>query len=334
MTVSSGPIRIGTRASALARWQADHVAAALASLPGAPTPELVLIKTEGDRIQDVPLSKVQGKAFFTKEIEEALLENQVDVAVHSLKDLATAMPPGLALGAVMERADPRDALLMSPSLSTAAPSSDKTDLSPDDLPPGARVGTSSLRRRALLKGWRPDLEVVDLRGNVPTRIRKLDEGGYDAVVLAAAGVHRLGLRSRISAYLPIGTFLPAVSQGAVAVQIRAEDSRVGPWVAALEHGDTRVTTSAERAFLRRLEGGCQIPVGAFGQLEEGRLHLQGIVASLDGDRRVHGEINGPLREGERLGTELAEDLLVRGARGILGEIRGDLEPPEGSRDDG
>ena len=197
---------------------------------------------------------------------------------------------------------------------------------PEDLPHGARVGTSSLRRRALLKEWRPDLEVADLRGNVPTRIRKLDEGEYDAIVLAAAGVHRLGLRSRISAYLPVGTFLPAVSQGAVAVQIRAGDSCVEPWVAALEHEDTRVTTSAERAFLRRLEGGCQIPVGAFGRLQDGRLRLRGVVASLEGDRSVHGEMEGRRVEAERLGTALAEDLLTRGAGDILDEIRTGLDP--------
>jgi hydroxymethylbilane synthase len=236
------------------------------------------------------------------------------------------MPSGLALGAVMERADPRDALLFSQSVSSATSTRGGAEPTPEDLPLGARVGTSSLRRRALLKRWRPDLEVVDLRGNVPTRIRKLDEGEYDAIVLAAAGVHRLGLRSRISAYLPVGTFLPAVSQGAVAVQIRAEDSRVEPWATALEHGDTRVTTGAERAFLRRLEGGCQIPVGAFGRLSEGSLHLRGIVASLDGDRSVQGEMEGHQREAERLGTELAEDLLTRGAREILDEIRGGLDP--------
>ncbi len=224
MTPPLERIRIGTRGSALARWQAEHVAAALGRLPGAPTTELVLIKTEGDRIQDVPLSKVQGKAFFTKEIEEALLRDQVDVAVHSLKDLATSMPPGLTLGAVMEREDPRDALLC-PLSKGLAPSG--------ELPHGARVGTSSLRRRALLARWRPDLELAELRGNVPTRIRKLDEGDYDAIVLAAAGVKRLGLAHRISAYLPFESFLPAVSQGAVGVQIRADDAEVARWVEAL-----------------------------------------------------------------------------------------------------
>jgi hydroxymethylbilane synthase len=278
--------------------------------------ELVLIRTEGDRIQDVPLSKIQGKAFFTKEIEEALLDHRVDVAVHSLKDLATAMPPGLRLGAVMKREDPRDVLLFSPPLSTG-----DGLVAAEDLPHGARVGTSSLRRRALLSRWRPDLEVRDLRGNVPTRIRKLDEGEYDAIVLAYAGVRRLGLHARISAFLPLDTFLPAVSQGAVAVQIRAEDTRVGRWVEALDHRNTRQATAAERAFLRRLEGGCQIPVGAYGEVRASELLLRGIVSSLDGSRGVQGELRGSSDDPERLGAALADDLLTRGAGEILEEIR-------------
>jgi hydroxymethylbilane synthase len=291
----------------------------LGALPGVPEPELILIKTEGDRIQDVPLSKVRGKAFFTKEIEEALLDHRVDVAVHSLKDLATAMPAGLALGAVMKRADPRDALLFSPALPGGS-----LPLSQADLPRNARVGTSSLRRRALLKRWRPDLEVRDLRGNVPTRIRKLDAGEYDAIVLACAGVERLGLGSRISARLPLDTFLPAVSQGAVAVQVRADDPDVAGWIGNLNHAETHVATAAERAFLRRLEGGCQIPVGAFGEVGEEDLLLRGIVCSLDGRRGVQGEVRGPLEVAERLGTDLAEELLEEGAEEILAGIRGGL----------
>jgi len=308
-------IRIGTRGSALARWQAEHVAAALGAIPGSPDPELVLIKTEGDRIQDVPLSKVQGKAFFTKEIEEALLRDQVDVAGHSLKDLATEMPSGLTLGAVLEREDPRDVLLFSQPHGSAH--------TPDDLPWGAKVGTSSLRRRALLARWRPDLALAELRGNVPTRIRKLDDGDYDAIILAAAGVKRLGLTQRISAYLPVETFLPAVSQGAIGVQIRADDADVAEWVGNLEHPETRAATSAERALLRTMEGGCQVPVGAFAKLEGLSLRLRGVVCSLDGTRGVDGEVSGPLEEAEELGVVLAEKLLREGGSEILDEIRGE-----------
>ena len=324
MSTSSARIRIGTRGSALARWQAEHVAAALKAVPGAPDPELVLIKTEGDRIQDVPLSKVQGKSFFTKEIEEALLQSRVDIAVHSLKDLATQMPPGLTLGAVMEREDPRDALLFSASRLAQGESlsPDEASHSPDDLPRGARVGTSSLRRRALLARWRPDLELVELRGNVPTRIRKLDHGEYDAIVLAAAGVKRLGLSRRISAYLSFEYFLPAVSQGAIGVQIRADDADVAESVGALEHPETRTATAAERAFLRTMEGGCQLPVGAVGELDGNGLRLRGVVCSLDGSRWVDGEISGVPAEAEKLGVALAEDLMERGGGGILDEIRG------------
>jgi hydroxymethylbilane synthase len=314
MSTPFNPIRIGTRGSALARWQAEHVAAALRAIPGVPDPELVLIKTEGDRIQDVPLSKVQGKAFFTKEIEEALLLDRVDVAVHSLKDLATEMPPGLTLGAVMEREDPRDALLFSRSHGPAH--------TPDDLPRGARVGTSSLRRRALLARWRPDLELAELRGNVPTRVRKLDHGDYDAIILAAAGVKRLGLTHRISAYLPFETFLPAVSQGAIGVQIRADDAEVAEWVGSLEHPGTRAATTAERALLRTMEGGCQVPVGAFAELDGTGLRLRGVVCSLDGSRGVDGEISGTAEEAERLGVELAQELIRKGGGEILEEIRG------------
>jgi len=311
--VTSRPstLRIGTRGSDLALWQARHVAGALRGLHGAPDPELVIIKTEGDRTQDVPLSQVQGKAFFTKEIEEALLGEQVDIAVHSLKDLETVMPPGLTLGAVLERADPRDALL------TPEP------MAAEDLPRGARVGTSSLRRRALLARWRPDLDLADLRGNVPTRIRKLDEGAYDAIVLAAAGVKRLGLGDRISAYLSFHPFLPAVSQGAMGVQIREDDPEVARWVRALDHEPTRRTTAAERAFLRRVEGGCQVPVGALGELREGGdvLELRGIICSLDGKKGVEGRRSAPPAEAEALGRALAGELLEAGGEAILQGIR-------------
>lgn len=309
MSVQEKRIRIGTRGSALARWQAEHVAKLLRGTPGSPETEIVLIKTEGDRIQDVPLSQVDGKAFFTKEIEEALLNGTVDLAVHSLKDLATEMPPGLELGAVLEREDPRDALI--------AP--EPTTL--DELPQGARIGTSSLRRRALLARWRPDLRLEELRGNVPTRIRKLDGGHYEAIVLAAAGVKRLGLENRISSFLPFQRFLPAVSQGAIGVQIRDGDAEVARWVGALEHPPTRVATDAERAFLRTVEGGCHAPVGSFGSLSGDVLTLRGIVCSLNGSRSVEGEVEGPASRAHGLGVDLAVDLLARGGAEILSEIR-------------
>lgn len=302
-------LRIGTRRSDLARWQANHVVAAIGGLAGAPSLEMLYIKTEGDRITDVPLHMIPGKSFFTKEIEQALLEEQVDVAVHSLKDLATEMPRGLVIGAVMEREDPRDVLL----------SHGGTSL--EDLTPGARIGTSSLRRRALLRRWRPDLELVDLRGNVPTRIHKLSEGRFDAIVLAAAGVKRLDFESRITAYLPPERVLPAVAQGALALQVREDDEYVLSWVRQLDDADTRQATAAERALLGRLEGGCQVPVGALATVTNGVLTLRAVVSSLDGTRSVEGTREGPSGQAEQIGGSLAEELLGRGAEVILDEIR-------------
>ena len=222
------------------------------------------------------------------------------------------MPAGLALGAVLEREDPRDALLARDARSL------------EELPAGARVGTSSLRRRALLARWRPELELVDLRGNVPTRIERLDAGRFDAIVLAAAGVRRLGRADRISAWLPVDRMPPAVAQGAVAVQLRAGDARAIDWVARLDHAPTRAATAAERALLRALEGGCQIPVGALAELDGGRLTLRGTVCSLDGRRSVADRIVGTAAAAEALGGELAERLLAAGAGEILAAIRGPL----------
>ena len=246
-------LRIGTRGSELALWQAHHVAKLLSQLDGAPPIQIVEIRTEGDHVLDRPLSEVPGKAFFTKEIEEALAAGHVDLAVHSLKDLPTELPDGLALGAVLEREDPRDVWLARGGTSGARFA---------DLPAGGRVGTSSLRRRALVARYRPDLELVDLRGNVPTRVRRVEEGKYDAIVLAAAGVKRLGLERHITEYLSLDRFLPAVAQGAVAVEIRGHDEATRDWVRRLDHPPTHLTTAAERALLATLEGGCQVPVGA------------------------------------------------------------------------
>jgi hydroxymethylbilane synthase len=311
---ASATLRIGTRGSALARWQADHVAGLLLQMAGAPPVETVVIKTEGDIITDVPLSRVAGKAFFTKEIEQALLEGRIDLAVHSLKDLATVQPDGLCVGAVLEREDPRDALV----------SAGGTDF--ETLPSGARVGTSSLRRRALLARWRPDVELLDLRGNVPTRLEQVSDGTFDAVVLAVAGLKRLGLHERISQFLPPERILPAVSQGAVAVQIREDDDATLGWVARLDHAPTRSATDAERALLRTLEGGCQVPVGALATAEEGRLAMTAVVCSLDGADSFEGTASGSTSDAERIGTDLAGTLLDRGAGRILDAIRADQGP--------
>ncbi len=226
-----------------------------------------------------------------------------------MKDVETEMPEGLVIGAVLEREDPRDVLIARDSLRL------------DALPEGARIGTSSLRRTAFLLRWRPDLEIRDLRGNVPTRIEKLERGDYDAIVLAAAGVKRLGLEGRITDYFPDHILLPAVAQGAIAVQLRADDERIGPHVAALEHPATRAATTAERALLRRVEGGCQVPVGAHATLIEGAVRLRAVVCSLDGSEAVEGTATAPVAEAAALGRTLADDLLERGGREILDGIR-------------
>lgn len=305
----SEALRIGTRRSALALWQAEHVAARIRALDGAPAVELVHIETEGDRIQDVALSQLPGKAFFTKELEEAILDGRVDMAVHSLKDVETAPPAGLELAAVLDREDPRDALAARPGLTL------------ESLPEGARIGTSSLRRRAFIGRWRPDLDVVDLRGNVPTRLRRLDDGDYDAIVLAAAGLIRLGRADRITAHFPFEVMLPAVSQGAVTVQIRSGDEHVERWVRPLDHPETRGATSAERALLREVEGGCQVPLGAHATIRGDRIRIDAAIASLDGGRAVAGGIDGAVADGVDLGRRLADDLLARGGRELMDEIR-------------
>lgn len=311
------PLRIGTRASALALWQAEHVAARIRALPGAPPVEIVHVQTEGDRIQDVALSRLPGKAFFTKELEDAIADGRVDLAVHSLKDVATVMPDGLALGAVLEREDPRDVLVARPGISLGS------------LPRAARIGTSSLRRVAFLRRWRPDLDVTDLRGNVPTRVRRLDDGDYDAIVLAAAGLKRLELDSRITDYFSPDVMMPAVSQGAVAVQLRAGDARIEEWVRPLDHEATRLATAAERALLREAEGGCQIPLGAHATIRDGRLELAAAMASLDGVSFVAGRLAGAAADAVMLGRGLAGDLLARGGEAIMDDIRHAL----GSGDD-
>lgn len=303
------PLRIGTRASKLALWQAEHVAGRIRVLSGAPPVQLVTIKTTGDLILDAPLSKVEGKGFFTKEIERALLDGSVDIAVHSLKDLETNLPDGLVLPAILEREDPRDVLIGPRGMRV------------DDLPAGATVGTSSLRRKALLAHWRSDLEIRDLRGNVPTRIQKYLNGEYDALILAAAGVKRLEMADHIAEFLSPQRMCPAVSQGAVAVQIRDGDEDTGRWIAPLDHRSTRLATTAERSLLSVLEGGCQVPVGALATTVSGELGLSAAICSLNGATVVHGSETGPEEHCEEIGRALAEDLLTRGGADILHGIR-------------
>jgi len=303
-------LRLGTRGSELALWQSRHVAELLARLPGAPPVELVPIRTSGDAITDAPLSQIEGRAFFTKEIEDALLAGEIDLAVHSLKDLATELPAGLTLGAILERADPRDALIA------------RRGDGYEGLPVGARIGTSSLRRRALLHRWRPDVAVVDMRGNVPTRVARLDAGDLDGIVLAAAGLERLGLGHRVTELLPTTRVLPAAGQGAIAVEIREDDAATRSVVALLDHDSTRAATFAERALLGRLEGGCQVPVGALAEVREGRLHLAAVVCSLDGRRIAEATGEGDLAAPARVAETVAEALLRTGAGAILASVRG------------
>ncbi|HEY0972724.1 MAG TPA: hydroxymethylbilane synthase [Gemmatimonadales bacterium] len=302
-------VRIATRSSELALFQARQVAAALDARGVAS--ELVTYTTLGDRRLDQPLSQIGAKGLFTQELEADLAAGRVDCCVHSLKDLPTADPDGLAVVALLPREDPRDALVLRPGVSA-------TSLA--DLPSGARVGTSSLRRRAQLLALRPDLEIAELRGNVPTRLRKVDEGQVDAAILAAAGLHRLGLASLVAAYLDAPAWLPAAGQGAIAVQARAADDALGPVLAALGDAVTTRAVAAERAFLASLEGGCQVPIGALAAEQGGALVLHGFVASLDGSRLVRGETrvdDDSVAAGRRLAAELrgqGADEVLRVAR--------------------
>lgn len=298
---------IATRRSPLALWQAEHVAEKLRQ--AGYQVEILPLVTTGDRILDTPLSRVGGKGLFVKEIEEALFDGRADLAVHSLKDVPTRLPDGLTLGAILERDDPRDAL--------CAP----RHRSLDELPQGAKVGTSSLRRTAQLRALRPDLEIVTIRGNVQTRLGKL-EGEVDAVLLASAGLRRLGLDERITELIEPERMLPAVGQGALAVEIREGDERVAEAVGVLDHRETHLAARAERALLGRLEGGCQVPVGAFAQLHGDRLQLHGLIGSPDGKRILRVEEDGPAENAEAIGLAAAEGLLGLGGGEILAKLQG------------
>jgi hydroxymethylbilane synthase len=317
---------IGTRGSKLALAQAEQVAAMLRQQHPDLRVELQIISTQGDRVLDVALSAVGDKGLFVKEIEVALLNGDVDLAVHSGKDLPSETPDGLTLAAFPARVDPRDVLIL-PRNAPATPTN--THASPlDILPRGARVGTSSLRRACQLRHLRPDLELLNVRGNVDTRLRKLDEGTYDALILAAAGLARLGLHERSSQPLPPEIMLPAVAQGTLIIETRADDQATRDLVATLDVPASRFSALAERAFLRRLEGGCQVPIAAFAEVDEhaATLHLRGLVGTLDGSQMVRGERSGPTSEAEQMGHSLAEELLKQGAETILADLRSQPQP--------
>jgi hydroxymethylbilane synthase len=308
--VTSAPLRIGTRSSELALRQARLVQAALVAR-GIES-ELTTYRTLGDKRLDEPLSAIGAKGLFTKELEVDLRKGKTDLAVHSLKDLPTDSPPGLVVAAVLEREDPRDALVLN---------RDIQGLSLDDLPRGSRVGTSSLRRRAQLLALRPDLEVAELRGNVPTRLKKVDEGRVHAAILAAAGLHRLDARQHITCYLEAPAWLPAAGQGAIAVQVRDDDERMLALAAALDDAPTRLAVRAERAFLQALEGGCQVPIGALAVPADGRAELHGMIADVRGTRLVRGTIALDPAEPELSGVRLANQLRSEGATEILEGLR-------------
>ncbi|MFZ5588271.1 MAG: hydroxymethylbilane synthase [Pseudomonadota bacterium] len=304
-------LRIATRKSPLALWQAEHIRARLlAAHPGLHV-ELVRMSTQGDKILDAPLAKVGGKGLFVKELEISLLEGETDIAVHSMKDVPVEFPDGLHLPVICEREDPRDAFVSNnfPTL--------------DSLPSGARVGTSSLRRQAQLHERRPDLEIITLRGNVNTRLAKLDSGAYDAIILAAAGLVRLGMAARITQYLEPEISLPAIGQGALGIECRSEDARVHALISVLHDPDTYTCVHAERAMNQRLQGGCQVPIGGYAQLDAGALTLRGFVGRPDGSEVVRGKVNGATQHAAQLGVALADDLLARGARAILNDIYAD-----------
>lgn len=302
-------IIIGTRGSQLALWQADWVKASLIEKHPGLSVDLLIIKTKGDKITDVPLAKVGGKGLFVKEIEEAISDRRVDLAVHSMKDMPADIPEGLCISAVPERESPEDVLIS------------KHGLLLHQLPQGARIGTSSLRRSAQIKHLRPDAEIVSLRGNLDTRLKKLETENFDAIILAAAGVKRLGLEAKITQYLDDTMMLPAVGQGALCIESRKDDSEVLPIIAALDHPPTRTVVMGERAFLNRLEGGCQVPIAAHGKIENNRFVISGLVSDIDGKTIVRDTISGSLSESESVGIQLAEMLLSRGAGQILDTLK-------------
>ncbi len=303
-------LRIATRKSPLALWQAEFVRAELERLHAGLTVELVTFTTQGDKILDTPLAKIGGKGLFVKELEVALLDGRADIAVHSMKDVPMDFPEGLGLLAIGEREDPRDAFV-SNRFATL-----------DELPAAAVVGTSSLRRQCQLRHRRPDLVIKDLRGNVNTRLAKLDAGDYDALILASAGLKRLGFNERIRSNLAPEMSLPAVGQGALGIEARLGDTRIAELIAPLDHADSSARVRAERAMNRRLQGGCQVPIAGFAELHGNELYLRALVGSVDGREILVDEIRGNRNQAEALGEQLAERLLAAGAGRILQAVYG------------
>jgi len=298
-------LKIATRQSPLALWQAEHIRARLEALHADLKVELVTFVTQGDKILDTPLAKIGGKGLFVKELEAALFDGRADLAVHSMKDVPMKLPAGLSLAVICEREDPLDAFVSN------------TYVSFEQLPQGAKVGTSSLRRKSQILKARPDLDIIDLRGNVGTRLSKLDAGLYDAIILASAGLKRLGLAERIRHTLPAEVSLPAVGQGALGLECRAEDQAVLDLILPLLHSETDVCVRTERAFNAYLEGGCQVPIAGYAILEQGQIHMQGRVGSVDGKTLLKAEQVGDINQAEKIGVALAQELLAQGAGDLL-----------------
>ncbi|HTS38309.1 MAG TPA: hydroxymethylbilane synthase [Candidatus Solibacter sp.] len=320
MTSNGKPVklRIGSRGSQLALWQANHISALLRAHGHEVEVEIEIIHTTGDKITDVALAKVGTKGMFTKEIEEALAAGHVDLAVHSLKDLPTELPKGFEIAAITERQDPRDAFC-SRSFSKI-----------EDLPKNARIGTSSLRRQAQLKAIRPDLDIHPLRGNVDTRLRKLEQGEYDAIILAAAGLKRLGKTELIQQIIPADILCPAAGQGALGIEIREGDAATRELLAFLDDPHARAATTCERALLNSLGGGCQVPIGAFAEMRNRTLHLESIVADPDGSKLLRDSRDGRIEDAEKIGNAAGAALLARGGDQILEAVygRGLAVPPQ------
>lgn len=301
-------LKIATRQSPLALWQANFVKERLENIHPSLTVELVPMVTKGDIILDTPLAKIGGKGLFVKELENALLEKRADIAVHSMKDVPMQFPEGLGLSVICKREDPRDAFVSNNYVSF------------NDLPEGAIVGTSSLRRQCQLKQLRPDLDIRSLRGNVGTRLSKLDNGEYDAIILAAAGLLRLGMKERIASFIDVATSLPAVGQGAVGIECRMDDHLVQKLLAPLADEETTVCVKAERAMNVRLQGGCQVPIGGYAVLENNQIRLRALVGELDGSSIIRAEGKSVVEKAEELGVQIAEQLLAQGADSILAKV--------------
>jgi hydroxymethylbilane synthase len=308
MTIKNSII-LGSRGSELALWQTNWVKSELQQNFPHLDIKVEIIKTKGDNILDVSLSKIGDKGLFTKEIENALLEKKIDLAVHSLKDLPTTLPNGLQIGAVSERIDQRDVFISNKFSSL------------EELPGNASIATGSLRRKSQLLNFKPSLNIIDIRGNLQTRFKKFEENGYDGMILAYAGVKRLGMENKITQIIPVEIMLPAVSQGVMAVEVREGDEDIISLLNVINNKQSETETSAERSFLRALEGGCQVPIGVYSKIENNILKLEGMVASIDGRIMLRDKISGDINKSENLGTELAEKLKNQGAAKILNEIR-------------